>query len=201
MSHVFTQKYGIIEDHHSQGNPALLPCNKMMHESTLPHEATWLSNLVFHPSKCTPGYVVSSDALTATLSTGRTYQTVQSIEPLTKGRWYFDVVFQGLVGGIGSLHLVNPAQQINIYNDNSFLLSGYGDLNSFSGSIKLSKNISRSTGMHYCALLDMDAGELTYWLDRQQLQTVKHESLKSGKWFVTATFGSGVAGASFRITI
>jgi hypothetical protein len=148
---------------------------------------------------CSPGYVVSADALTATLTTGRAYQTVQSIEPVTNGRWYFDVVFQGLVGGIGFSHLVNPAQ-INIYNDDSFLLSGYGDLYSFGGSIKLSKNISGSTGTHYRALLDMDAGELTYWLDGQQLETVTNESLKSGERFVTATFGSGAAGASFRIT-
>jgi hypothetical protein len=121
------------------------------------------------------------------------------MEPVTNGRWYFDAEFQGLVGGIGFSHLVNPAQ-INIYNDNSFLLSGYGDLYSFGGSMKLSKSISGSTGTHYRALLDMDAGKLTYWLDGQQLETIKHESLKSGEWFVTATFGSGAAGASFRIT-
>mmetsp|Transcript_26687 Transcript_26687/g.48454 ORF Transcript_26687/g.48454 Transcript_26687/m.48454 type:complete len:171 (-) Transcript_26687:1083-1595(-) len=167
---------------------------------TLPSNAARLSKLAFDSSKCAPGYLVSADALTATLTSGGgAYQTVQSVEPITEGRWYFDAVFQGLVGGIGFSHPVNPAQ-VNIYNDNSFLLSGYGDLYSFGGYIKLSKNISRSTGTHYRALLDMDAGELTYWVDGEQLETVKHECLKSGEWFVTATFGSGAAGSSFRIT-
>merc|ERR1712137_32108 len=84
--------------------------------------------------------------------------------------FYFEALFTGLVGGIGFSHMNNPGK-LNLYNDNSFLLSGYGDLYHFGRSVKLSPNISRSTGTRYGVLLDMDAGTLQYWVDDVELQT------------------------------
>ena len=88
--------------------------------------------------------------------------------------------FQGLVGGIGFSHLTEPSK-VNIYNDASFLLSGYGDLYSYGGSRKFSENISRSTRTRYELLLDMENGTLQYWMDGKDLGVVEHEALKSGE--------------------
>ena len=103
------------------------------------------------------------------------------------------------VEGIGVAHLNDPGK-LNLYNDHSFLLSGYGDLYSFGGSQKgFSPNVSRSVGSRYGVELDIRAGTLRYWLDGVDLGVVKHASLKTGEWYVTVTFGSGASGASFEL--
>jgi len=49
---------------------------------------------------------------------------------------------------------LNDPGKLNLYNDHSFLLSGYGDLYSFGGSQKkFSPNVSRSTGSRYGFLM------------------------------------------------
>jgi hypothetical protein len=153
--------------------------------------------------KAAPGYSVSNDGLTATLVSGPAYYTVQGTEAISKtktsNQFSFEAVFSGLVGGIGVSTLNDPSKQ-NLYNDNSFLLSGYGDLYHFGKSQKgFSPNISRSSGATYRCLLDMDEGSLHYWLDGQDLGAIQHESLKQGTWFITCTFGSGAQGAKFEI--
>ena len=45
----------------------------------------------------------------------------------------------------------------------------------------------------------MKEGTLQYWLDGVDLGVVKHESLKSGEWYVTVTFGGGATGATFEL--
>merc|ERR1711934_336751 len=122
-------------------------------------------------------------------ASGTAYHTVQGQQGITRGEGdgivYFEAMFSGLVGGIGFSHLTEPTR-VNIYNDNSFLLSGYGDLYSFGGSTKgFSPNISRSTGTHYGCLIDMEAGAVQFWVDGQDCGRVQHESLRSGCWYPT----------------
>ena len=45
----------------------------------------------------------------------------------------------------------------------------------------------------------MNEGTLQYWLDEKDLGIVSHDSLKTGEWFLTVTFGSGAQGASFQL--
>ena len=94
---------------------------------------------------------------------------------------------------------MNDKNSPNIYNRNSFLLSGYGDLYCFGSSIKgVSPNIARSTGTRIGTLLDMNAGTVAYWVDNQRVpHVVQHACLTEGEWYITVTFGSGAAGAKF----
>ena len=165
--------------------------------------SAWIRS-TFDPNKAAPGYSVSTDGRTARLVSGAPYHTVQGQQVLRKSsdsgknRFYYEAVFSGLVGGIGFAHL-NDKTRANIYNHDSFLLSGYGDLYCFGSSIKgVSPNIARSSGTRIGALLDMDKGTLTYWVDGERMKHVaKHENLKSGEWYITVTFGSGAVGAQF----
>ena len=168
-----------------------------------PPPSAWIRSS-FDPNKAAPGYSVSAHGRTARLVSGAPYHTVQGTEALhaasgsSSNRFYYEAVFSGLVGGIGFAHL-NDKTRANIYNRDSFLLSGYGDLYCFGSSIKgVAPNIARSSGTRIGALLDMDEGTLTYWVDGQQMtHIVEHENLKSGEWYITVTFGSGAAGAQF----
>ena len=167
-----------------------------------PSSATWIES-TFDAAKAAPGYSVSADGKTARLESGAPYHTVQGTSAITKSanapnRFYYEAVFSGLVGGIGFAHL-NDRSVANLYNQNSFLLSGYGDLYCFGSSIKgVSPNIARSTGSRVGVLLDMDVGTLTYWVDGQRLaHVVQHACLTTGEWYITVTFGSGAAGAQF----
>lgn len=167
-----------------------------------PLTSEWIRS-TFDANKAAPGYSVSADGRTARLVSGAPYHTVQGTQALqvasgATNRFYYEAVFSGLVGGIGFAHL-NDKTRANIYNQDSCLLSGYGDLYCFGSSIKgVSPNIARSSGTRIGALLDMDEGTVTYWVDGQQMPRVaKHETLRSGEWYITVTFGSGAAGAQF----
>ena len=46
--------------------------------------------------------------------------------------------------------------------------------------------------------MDMEEGTLQYSIDGVDLGCVTHDSLKSGEWFITVTFGSGAMGAKFK---
>ena len=176
---------------------------RTMPASQCPEDASWLTD-TFDPDKAATGYTVSSDGRTAMLKSGPAYYTVQGCRPIRRvdgqvNRFYFGAMFSGLVGGIGLSHL-NDKTQLNLYNDHSFLLSGYGDLYNVGGSLKgYAPNISRSNGSHYGCLIDMDEGTLQYWLDGVELSCVKHDSLRSGEWYITVTFGSGSSGAAFEL--
>ena len=102
------------------------------------------------------------------------------------------------VGGIGFSHPVPPSR-VNIYNDNSFLLSGYGDLYRFGSSRRCSNNVSNSSGTHYGCLIDFAAGGVQFWVDGEDCGVEFHDSLKTDTWFLTVTFGKGAAGARFRL--
>merc|ERR1712146_450184 len=168
--------------------------------------ATWIRG-PFDSSKAARGYDVSMDGLTATLApTGSPYHTVQSSHPLAvngavgENRYYFQAEFKGLVGGIGFSQLNSSPSRVNIYNEKSFLLSGYGDLYCLGGSKgSYSANVSRSVGTRYGCLLDMDKGFVQFWVDGVDSGPVHHESLTRGEWYVTVTFGKGAAGSSFEL--
>ncbi|GMH46550.1 hypothetical protein TrRE_jg167, partial [Triparma retinervis] len=141
-----------------------------------PPNSEWLM-CRFDSAKCAQGYSVSPDGLTCLLNDGAPYCTVQGTDAIVKrndgrNRFYYSAVFSGLVGGIGFSHLNNP-NQTGIYNNNSFLLSGYGDLYCHGSSIKsVSPNISRTTGSRIGVLLDMDDGTLTFWVNGKRLNHV-----------------------------
>jgi hypothetical protein len=178
-----------------------------MQRVSLPTGAVWHAD-AFDPTKAAHGYAVSADGATATLGSGAPYYTVQGRTPISKSattaankRFYFEAVFSGLVGGVGIARLNDPARA-NLYNDDSFLLSGYGDLYSFGGSRKgYAPNCSRSTGTLYGCLLDMDAGAVSFFVDGVELGAVTHDCLRSGEWWTTVTFRSGtVLGFRRKIT-
>lgn len=174
--------------------------------------STWLTAR-FDAAKAGPGYQVSADGRTASLRrAGCPYRTVQATDPTGKStstttdgstahnRFYGEALFTGLVGGFGVSHLNDPSQ-LNLYNANSYLLSGYGDLY-HSGGQKIeayAPNLSRTTNTRYAFLLDMDAGTLQYWVNGQARAVVRDEVFQHGSWYVTATFGSGAEGASFAL--
>jgi hypothetical protein len=88
---------------------------------------------------------------------------------------------------------------LNLYNEDSYLLSGYGQLY-FNGSSKdFAPNVSRSTSRVGC-VLDMDEGTLRYFLNGKDLGiAISSEKLKEGEYFITATFGKGSTGSSWRL--
>lgn len=174
----------------------------MASHALLPPSTVWIRS-TFDPAKAAPGYDVSADGRTARLVSGAPYYTVQGTQALqasggTSNQFYYEAVFSGLVGGIGVSRL-NDKTRANLYNDESFLLSGYGDLYCFGSSIKgVSPNIARSSGTRFGVLLDMNEGTLTFCVDGKMLPYVaQHECLTVGQWYITITFGSGAAGAQF----
>lgn len=180
----------------------LRPHSVLNRAMPLPAGAAWLAG-GFDSTKAARGIVVSADGTTASLSASgaATVQAQQGISNTNTGSAavYFEAVFSELVGGIGFSHLTEPPR-VNIYNDNSILLSGYGDLYSFGGSTKgFSPNISRSTGTHYGCLLDMVACAVQFWVDGHNCSRVWHNFFRSGCWYPTVTIGSGAAGAKFQL--
>jgi hypothetical protein len=181
-----------------------------------PAGSTWLRTR-FDPAKAAPGYQVAADGVTVSMQAGgRPYHTVQATHPIgkktattttsvdgttttTANRFYCEALFTGLVGGFGVSHLNDPLQ-LNLYNDPSYLLSGYGDLYHGGSSVKgYAPNMSRSSNTRYAFLLDRNEGSLQYWVNGQALGVVTDEAFTTKSWYVTATFGSGAEGAVFAL--
>ena len=89
-------------------------------------------------------------------------------KPEGQNKYYFETVFDGLVGGFGVSYLNANQNTTNIYNQDSYLMSGYGDLYYNGASKKIAPNVSRKTTKLAC-LLDMDKGQLHFWHDDEDL--------------------------------
>jgi hypothetical protein len=175
-----------------------------------PARSTWLRTR-FDPAKAASGYQVADEGVSASMQAGRQagrpYHTVQATHPIgknpttttTANRFYCEALFTGLVGGFGVAHLNDPSQ-LNLYNDPSYLLSGYGDLYHGGTSVKgYAPNLSSSANTRYAFLLDRNEGSLQFWVNGQELSVVCNEAFTRGSWYVTATFGSGAEGAIFAL--